>query len=168
MQSLVFASFPPRLPGRSHGPTDSRSGGVSITPWISSPFLRLTRVNAFTWAFGSESLFSSLFIRVSLIYRVMSISATQHSDPATHIHAFLSYTIFHQALYQEIGHTSLCFTEGPHCLPIANVSVVLQLAYPANLLEIQNLRPHPRPKESESVLMRSPANSPAIDYWVGG
>ena len=38
----------------------------------------------------------------------------------THTHYILFYlhTIFHHVLTQEIGHSSLCCTVGPHCFPM--------------------------------------------------
>ena len=46
-------------------------------------------------------------------------STVQHSDPLTHtcIHSF-SHTIFHHFLTQNLGHSSLSCTVGPHCLSI--------------------------------------------------
>ena len=42
----------------------------------------------------------------------------------THTHSF-SHITFHFVLSQEIGSSSLCYTVGPHCLPILNVTVCI-------------------------------------------
>ena len=52
-----------------------------------------------------------------MIYCVVSISAVQHGDPVIHIHTFLP---------QEIGHSSLRCTGGPHGVSILN-GIVLGL-----------------------------------------
>ena len=55
-------------------------------------------------------------MKTELIYNVVPISAIHQSDPVIHtIHSF-SYIISHHCLL--IGCSSLCYTEGPHCLSI--------------------------------------------------
>ena len=45
------------------------------------------------------------------------------SDPVLYLsictHSFF-HTTFHHVVSQEIGYSSLCYTAGPHCLPILN------------------------------------------------
>ena len=54
-----------------------------------------------------------------------TISATQQSDPVTHISKFSFSYIFHHGLYQETGYSSLCYTGGPHCPSILNIIVCI-------------------------------------------
>ena len=68
------------------------------------------------------------FIKIQLVYSVPSIYAVQewpsHSYTYIYMHTFF-HTIFHHVLTQEIGYSSLCYTVGPHCLSILNVSICI-------------------------------------------
>lgn len=64
------------------------------------------------------------FIKVSLVYSVVLISAEQPSDPYTHS---LSHIIPHHVLTQETGRRFLCCTAaGAYRLPILNGTVCIQ------------------------------------------
>ena len=63
-----------------------------------------------------------LFLPILLIFHVLSISTVQQSDPVT-----LIYTFFfsHRPPSQVNGFSSLCYTEGSHCLSTANAIVCI-------------------------------------------
>ena len=57
---------------------------------------------------------------------IVPISAVQQSDPVIHIHIYSpSYIIFHHGPSQETGHSSLCYTVGPHCSSTLSVIVCI-------------------------------------------
>ena len=64
-----------------------------------------------------------IFIEVSFIYNVVPIYAVEQSDPVIHTHTFPFLHYPPSWSTQEIGHSSLCCTVGPHCLSILNVRV---------------------------------------------
>ena len=74
-----------------------------------------------------KRVFKNFFIKVWLIYNVPSISAVQQvTQSYIYVYSFLFFhTISYHVLSQEIGHSSLCCTVGPHCLPILNVIVCI-------------------------------------------
>ena len=55
-------------------------------------------------------------IKVYLIYNVVPISDVQQSDPVIPTYTSLSHIIFNHGISQEIRHSFLCCTVGPHCL----------------------------------------------------
>ena len=58
----------------------------------------------------SVMLVSNFFIKIHLIYNIVSISSVQQCDPDAHIYLYaFSHIIFHQVLSQETGYSSLCF-----------------------------------------------------------
>ena len=66
-----------------------------------------------------------IFIKVWLIYSVLSISAVYQSDPVIPIYNYFFHMIFHHVLSKAIRYSSLCYTAGPHCLSILNVIVCI-------------------------------------------
>ena len=76
---------------------------------IISPGLLSLFKNVFLFLF---SFFS--FIKVSLVYNVVIISAVQQSDSVIHRHiSILFQMLFPGRLSQNLGPTSLCSTAGP-------------------------------------------------------
>ena len=59
---------------------------------------------------------------LELIYIVLSISSVQQNDPVIQLYTLYFSFIFHHVPSQVTGHSSLCYTAGPHCLPILNVN----------------------------------------------
>ena len=51
-----------------------------------------------------------------LIFNVVFISGVQQSDSVIHVYIF--HIFFHYDLLQDIEYSSLCYTEGPCCLPV--------------------------------------------------
>ena len=79
-----------------------------------------------------SQLFKSIFeMAVSLIYKVLLISAVEQSDSVAHIYAFLfKNLLFHYDLSQDIEYSSLCYTIGLDCLSIPYVKAYICYAPP--------------------------------------
>ena len=81
----------------------------------------------------TQSLFRSFFFE--LTYNAVPISAVQQRDPG------IPFAVFH-GLSQEIGHSSLGCTAGPHCPSILNAAVCIDSPQPPSLPLPPPWRPH--------------------------
>ena len=75
-----------------------------------------------TWICNFVYDINFFIIKLQLIYSIVAISDLLQSDPVIHTYLYIfSHIIPHHVLSQEMGHSSLCCTVGPHCPSILNV-----------------------------------------------